>query len=220
MWRHYFTRVLIPEVKLVSTMHNMRTVEGLPMRQLLRTDGEACILNEAFDPEVLAAFKDALIDYLKLGPSSTREQQEWDKWILFRDTKGGIKDVLRNGTLTEDAEIRRSLTQYFIEFANEFPNIKLTSKFKEKATSAIMLVIFAIRAQMTSNKMQQAFIETGFQKNGVLMPGDETVDFKKMLLLCGREVTTAEFNHMDGLKEIVGLRGLRDGTLLYRIFNL
>ena len=74
MWRHYFTYVLILEIKLVSTMHKMKTDEGLPMRQLLSTNGEACILNEAFDPEVLVAFKDALIDYLKLGPSSTREQ--------------------------------------------------------------------------------------------------------------------------------------------------
>ena len=32
-----------------------------------------------------------------------------------------------------------------------------------------------------------------------------------MLLLCGREVSTEEFNHMDGLKEVVGLRGLRYG---------
>ena len=70
-------------------MHNMRTDDGLPMRQLLRTDGEACILNEAFDVEVLAAFKDALIDYLKLGPSSVCIKRSsgttrFKRWYIFK----------------------------------------------------------------------------------------------------------------------------------------
>ena len=35
-------------------------------------------MNEAFDEEVMALFKEASIDFMKGGPSVTKEHQEWD----------------------------------------------------------------------------------------------------------------------------------------------
>ena len=64
----------------------LQDANGELCRNFFTTDGEACILNQAFDEEVLAAFAQAKIDYMKLGPSSTKVQQDWDGPI-FRAIK-------------------------------------------------------------------------------------------------------------------------------------
>ena len=88
MWKHWFLNVCIPTIKAAAECHSSmrnKNSNGQAHRSFFTTDGEANILNQAFDVDVKAAFKDASTDYLKLGPSSTKVQQSWDAGDLFRD---------------------------------------------------------------------------------------------------------------------------------------
>ena len=117
---------------LVTSKANMKHIDGSNMRPFLKTDGDACILNSAFIPEVMTGFKDASIDYLKLGPGATPVQQEWDYSSLFRDEKSGMLQIVRKGENIEDSRLRDSLQKYINDFKTSFPAVKITSKFQDK----------------------------------------------------------------------------------------
>jgi hypothetical protein len=59
------------------------------MRFMFYIDGEAIILKQALDPEVLAEFSNGLIDVLKGPPSASAIHQAADRSNTFRDLKKG-----------------------------------------------------------------------------------------------------------------------------------
>ena len=96
MWKHWFLNVSIPYIAALDEHYQCKHQDGSRMRPFLRTDGEACILNQAFDDEVMAALDSASIDYLKLVPGMTPVQQNLDLGTMFRDAKSTVKSVVRN----------------------------------------------------------------------------------------------------------------------------
>ena len=79
MWKHIFLNVIIPLIAASAKKFSfMKDINGQPFRSFLATDGEAVILLMAFDDDVRRAFKEALIDYFKMAPSSTHFGQPLD----------------------------------------------------------------------------------------------------------------------------------------------
>ena len=145
MWRHWFTNICIPTIRNASDIYDMRDENGNRYRNLLSTDGEACILNEAFDKIVLENFKEASIDYLKLGPSSTSSWQPWDVCDLFRGMKSGMSKVVKEGTDIEDDLLRRSLMSYFNAFNTQYPHVSMTQCFKNKIIYSSQLIVYTLK---------------------------------------------------------------------------
>ena len=78
LWKRYFLDYCIPQIVAVTSKINAKNADGtdIDMRPFLTTDGEACILNSAFDAAaVMAGFRGSMLDYLKLGPGVTPWQQ-------------------------------------------------------------------------------------------------------------------------------------------------
>lgn len=161
MWRHWFTNVCIPTIKNAAEISNLLDENGDRFRNFLSTDGEACILNEAFDETVLERFKDASIDYLKLGPSSTSSWQPWDVCDLFRGIKSGMSKVVKEGVDIEDDVLRRSLMSYFIAFNTQYPQVSMTQSFKQKIIYSTLLIVYTLKKYLRPHQMAVGFIRAG-----------------------------------------------------------
>ena len=161
MWRHWFTNICIPTIKSASDINDSRDEYGSRHRSFLSTDGEACILNEAFDETVIENFKEAKIDYLKLGPSSTSSWQPWDVCDLFRGVKSGLSKVVKEGIDVEDGLLRRSLMSYLVAFSSEYPHVSMTQNFKTKIIYSTMLIVYTLKKYLRPHQMAICFIRAG-----------------------------------------------------------
>jgi hypothetical protein len=91
-----------------------------PMQPFLHSDGEACVMNEAFSEEVMSAFEDASINYLKGGPSHTSMTQDLDCYHMFSSLKAGVKHVHKYGTHVRNGMLREGMLQAMSEFEREY----------------------------------------------------------------------------------------------------
>ena len=229
MWRHWFTNVCIPTIKNAADVLDIKDEQGIRYRSFLSTDGEACILNEAFDETVLHGFKDASIDYLKLGPSSTSSWQPWDVCDLFRGTKSGMAKVVREGTEVEDDLLRRSLTNYFTDFHLHYPDVSMSHNFKKKIIYSTMLIVYTLKKYLRPHQMTIGFIRSGntlrmvVDTNNILIGqhvegefihGKESVDCEAMMAKCrDPEIPHSEHVHAMALREHCADYGLEKGMI-------
>ena len=170
LWLHYFKEVLIPIITKSRECHrraNTVSPDGAPLpfslkcRPMLTSDGEAIIMNTIFTDTVLSSFRDAEIDYLKLGPSCTKIQQPWDAGTLFRDAKGGLNYCVAQGYEVRDERFRVAMfgstgkqskelgyicegVDFFSALFNTFPNPTLkafwTTKQQERLVYSLELI--------------------------------------------------------------------------------
>ena len=114
---------------------------------------------------MIQSFKDASVDYLKLGPSSTSSWQPWDVCDLFRGTKSGMAKVVKEGIDVEDDLLRRSLMNYLAEFHSSYPAISLTHNFKNKILYSTMLIVYTLKKYLRPHQMTIGFVRAGNQSN-------------------------------------------------------
>jgi len=214
LWRHWFSYICIPTIANAAMVHDLRDVNGNPHRSFLDTDGEATILNEAFDVDVMNQFQANRIDYLKLGPSATKTQQPWDAGNQFRSTKTGLSSTIRNNTNVEDELLRRNLLKYYVEFDTEYPTIKLTAKFREKITYSLMLIVHCLKKFILPDKMKASFISTGHHIENEVKEGEDSVNCELMMSLClDSTITVHERQHMFECKEAAAVYGMVHGQI-------
>ena len=65
----------------------MRRADGSRYPIFFSQDGEATVMEAAFDEEVEALFNEAGVTVAKKPPSQSSKTQEWDKCTNFRDAK-------------------------------------------------------------------------------------------------------------------------------------
>ena len=224
LWQHYFTEVLLPIIVTSRKAHeraagNTVSADGPPLpfnlktRSMLCSDGEAIIMNALFTPFVLAAFKAAEVDYLKLGPSCTKVQQAWDAGTLFRDAKCGLKFVVAQQYKLLDERFRHAMFGnkeqggFFSAMFAQFPNPTLkafwSAKQQERLVYSLELIKKVLERSHTAHKMKASFETTGH------FP----LNFKRMIMKCSRakDITEAELEIM--MKELPAAaeEGLRNG---------
>ena len=233
LWQHYFTQVLLPIIITSRKAHERRnpaSEDGSPLpfnlkaRSMLCSDGEAIIMNAVFTPFVLAAFKAAEVDYLKLGPSCTKVQQAWDAGTLFRDAKCGLQFVVAQQYKLYDERFRVAMfgskeqgcTGFFAAMFEEFPNPLLkafwSAKQQERLVYSLELIKKVLERSHNSHKMKDSFEETGH------FP----LNFQKMIMKCtsAEDLSLAELELM--VKELPACaeEGLRTGLCVHVPFLL
>ncbi len=166
-------------------------------RSFFSTDGEAIILNQGLDPDVLAAFREAKIDYLKGAPSGTHKHQPADVSTNFRDIKTGMNHVATNNTNTYNASLRKASERAFQEFETKFAAASSSSSSSSSSAAAasprlsanlryriiigIERLIHVLRAKyFTSIKIIEGFERCG---QHIREPGDDgcTVSFEGIM---------------------------------------
>jgi hypothetical protein len=217
MWHHWFKEVCIPCIKKASDLFDLKDPDGVRYRNFLSTDGEACILNEAFDPEVIALFQEASIDYLKLGPSATKIQQPADASDGFRDAKKGIKQVTKKGVAIESLLLRTNMTECFTRLGVAFPDLQMTAAFKEKIKYSLEVITFTLRqSYISGHKLSEGFRRVG-QLVDVSFPlqrDEVTVDYDCMISQClNQGLTSAEIENMKAQLPIVADRAIQEGMI-------
>mmetsp|Transcript_33448 Transcript_33448/g.73683 ORF Transcript_33448/g.73683 Transcript_33448/m.73683 type:complete len:787 (-) Transcript_33448:812-3172(-) len=204
MWKHWFLNVVIPTLVACRTFHDFKDECDKNMRMIFSTDGEACVLNEVFTPEVLAGFKAALVDYLKNGPSCSSKTQSADVSDNFRDWKTGLDYSTKNPEKCNSYSLtlREALEEAFKELKEKHPHITLESEYKEKVVHVVEKVVWCLRNKyVTAEKIAQGFIRCG-QHVATADPkkGESTVDYQKMmnchLNVGSKLITPAELDHM------------------------
>lgn len=158
MWRHWYKHVCIATLSKVQCGEDEY---GVPRRKVLATDGEACIMHEASDEEVMEEFHENDIDYLKLPPSTSNTWQAWDTGDVFRSVKAGIRKCVKDNVYTEDDVLRKSLASYFMQFKAEFPKVNITAKYMEKIVYSIMLIVYNLKQFLLSHHVKISFIRAG-----------------------------------------------------------
>jgi hypothetical protein len=182
---------------------------------IFSTDGEAIVLHEAFDTEILAGFRSAMTDYLKNGPSSTSIHQACDVSPAFRDFKKGLKTVASRGMSTKNLTLEMHLKQAFTEFSFAFPLIDLSNKLKDKIVCACEKIVYVMQAAYVTPKK----IITGFEECGQHIrdtaPGESTVDYDKIISKCILidKLTDTELNTMRNEKHAVQQQFINNGSV-------
>ena len=233
LWQHYFTQVLNPIIVTSRKAHqrgNAVSVDGSPLpfnlkaRSMLCSDGEAIIMNSVFTPYVLAAFKAAEVDYLKLGPSCTKVQQAWDAGTLFRDAKCGLQYVVAQQYKLLDERFREAIfgskeegcAGFFATMFEQFPNPTIkafwSAKQQERLVYSLELIKKVLERSHSSHKMKASFETTGHFPLNV----------QKMIMKCSRPEDIIEAELELKMKELPAAaeEGMRTGMCVLVPFYL
>jgi hypothetical protein len=225
LWMHWFIHVVIPTLDQCRTVHKIKDEFGRAMRMVFSTDGEAIVLKQAFDEEILAMFEQMLADYLKNGPGMTSRHQAADVSDNFRDWKTGLETITRNNVNTKNDTLRRNLTEMFKDLAIQFPHSDVSSEYKKKIIFAVEKVVYCLRAKyVTPEKIVKGFVRCG-QHVPDAEPGDRTVDYHKIMslhlkrdgLATEGEVTNEHLDHMAFMRPRV-MQEFRDRGRVVRAF--
>jgi hypothetical protein len=185
------------------------------MRSYLHTDGEANIMNEAFDPDVLHEFADALIDYMKGGPSATSLLQEFDIDHFFDSLKACCVSIAKRCTDVANDTLQKNLEErLFIPFRLAFPEAVISTDFKAKIIHGLLVTAYATKKHWNSNKMMRSCLTTGLHRNGV-EPGGDTINFNRLMTrtLCST-LTAEELKLMKDCSDVVAAKMQQDGKIL------
>lgn len=212
LWKHWFSHVCIPEIKKVSDAMDIKNEDGTRQRAFLKTDGEACILDQAFSAEIHNQLESCGIDYLKMSPGRTSEEQEWDVSYEFNGLKDGIKQIVKSGESVENGYLQSQLEQYILDFKDAFPTVSISALFKEKWCYSILLITLSMKKNLNGVKLVNAFAKTGtFVRRPV---GEKTCDFLSMMAQCkDKTISAPMLENMCNHKEEVGLYGLQHGRI-------
>ena len=190
MWRHIFLTYVIPTIKRTAEHHQTKHLDGSDMEPFLHTDGEANIMNEAFDPVVMAAFKAASINFQKGGPSHTSKTQELDCGHTFDALKAGVVGVANNCTNVKCDVLRRSMLGVLTKFRHDFSNVPITAEFWEKIVYTLEVVVFSTQKHWNANKMRESAKVTGIHQD--VAPGECTVNYDRVMTRHLNTTTTPE----------------------------
>jgi hypothetical protein len=197
LWRHWFAYVLIPTLEICKDMYCESRESAAAQDIFFSTDGEAIILNEAFDSHVLNLFDRNNVTYGKNGPSATSKTQAADVADTFRDWKTGLRYHTAQGTDTHNSLLQNHLDGAFSEFRSEFPDVEISAPQKTKIKHAVEKIVFVLRSKyVTPEKIVEGFIRTG-QHVRRSVSGKSTVNYDLMMgLTLAKGITKEEMEHM------------------------
>jgi len=215
MWKHMFLHCVVPEVRKTSLAYECKDSEGHPQRAVYSSDGEACILEEAFDDEVQQAFKDNCIDYIKKGPSLTSKQQEWDVSDNFKDTKAVLHTLVTQGNHEADTVLQRNIHDFLQELKAAYPGVVvITAAQDAKICFTFDVIVAALKKANMSYKLREGFFRAGTVRRGPRTPGVDTCDLHQLLAGCASKVTEAEYGHAITMVPVVARQLLLTGRAL------
>ena len=166
----------------------------LQRKSAVISDGEAVILWQTIDPEVVAAFKaEGELIMAKSGPSATSVEQPCDVGTEFKDLKAGVKTQQKREQDTTNEILHAGLESYWKNWLIEMKRISAaefvlpSSVFREKVYHVLSTVTYVMQnGYMTPAKSKQAFIDVGAHStkpvsNPIFGFDNATVDFDLML---------------------------------------
>ena len=154
LWRDMFISFIIPTITNAADRYQHTYEDGLPMQPFLHSDGEVCVMNEAFTPAVMRAFDDGYINYLKGGPSHTSMTQDLDCYYMFSSLKAGVKDVHIKDINVRNGMLRTDMTRAIRDFEAEY-GIDLQS-LKEKIIYGHEVITYSAQKHWTAHKMKES----------------------------------------------------------------
>ena len=183
-----------------------------PMQPFLHSDGEACVMNEAFSEEVMSAFEDASINYLKGGPSHTSMTQDLDCYHMFSSLKAGVKHVHKYGTHVRNGMLREGMLQAMSEFEREY-SIDI-SPLRNKIIYGHEVITYSAQKHWTAHKMKESSKVVGIHTE-LQQDDDTTVNFNRVMTRTYNHTATAEeLTHMINCKDEVANHFIEKGKLL------
>ena len=180
---------------------------GEDMRSFLSSDGEAIILKQSLDIDVLAAFAAHGIDYAKGPPSCTAAHQSADRQSVFKDAKRELRKQIAVEKNISNELLTDRLTMAFNALQTKF-EITVSAASRNK-------LIFGLQNKaMTPDKVRRGYTICG---QHLVRPAkcaalsrypnfqDSTVDFDAVMQECYTDISPAERESM-----IVGIPAMVD----------
>lgn len=214
LWQHWFKNVVIPTMQSCRDAHDEPDSSGEAARIFFSTDGEAVIMQEVFDPDILQRLEFVRCDMVKGGPSATSRHQACDVMVVFRDVKTGLKYHALIGTDTTNETLRRHMKVMCKEFEEEF-SIELPQPLREKILLACEKITFVMRDKyVTPSKIAKGFVDCGQHVLGA-GPGMSTVSYDRIMSASlSTDITVEEFDRMREMRPLVIAKFIEDGRVL------
>lgn len=216
LWHHWFQFIVIPTFEACREHHNILDSDNDSMNMFFTTDGEAVIMQEAFDAMVLAELRRVQTDMGKGGPGSTSRWQALDRGVIFRDYKCGLTYITKSGVDTGNETLARYLSEMWGVYSTQFPSLPpLTAAYKKKVVCACEKITYTMRAKyVTPEKISQSFIACGQHVKSVA-PGQSNVSYDRIMGDSLAEgITDEEFAHMRTQRPLVIAKFKEEGRVL------
>ena len=185
------------------------------MRSFLSSDGEAIILAQAMDNEVIADFASKHIDYAKGPPSCTASHQAADRQSVFKDAKLAVRKQIEMEKAFDNQPFVDELTKAFNSLCTKF-DIVIPAAYKKKLIFGAQHIVDALQNKaMTPEKVRKGYTICGQHLRGnakclalARYPSfqDSTVDFDAIMRECYSDISPVEFETMiAGIPQMVEL---------------
>jgi hypothetical protein len=214
MWKHWLLHIVIPNIKEAQQIYGNRGPNGEPHPAFTYTDGEAIILNQAMEEDVLAAFDTNLITDAKGPPMRTKDHQDLDNTTEFRDVKTGMRTVSRRQMDYSNPFLESNFKEYFKVLRAEYPSQNVVSyEMQKKLTVALMQLVFVMQSKYhTPVKIREGFVKTGNHvPTADVHKGESSVDFAVIMSKTKASITREEEEHLYACKPLVVAEFMREG---------
>jgi hypothetical protein len=164
---------------IIFTALLSKDADGAPMRAFLTCDGEPVQIEVFQEPEMIEAFKTALIDFGKTPASCSAICQPSDVSNFFKASKKKLQNSFERDY--GDADLEKKLLQVL-------GNRNYNSEKKGLICDALLLVIYSIKETLTLSMV----------RHGYERCGQYPIDFDKQMRLCSgiKDVSENEYKNM------------------------
>ena len=167
-----------------------QNLDGSALRIWVTLDGEAIILNELFEQEVLDIFAQQNIDVGKVPGGTTAINQASDAAPVFRACKKGMDTVTKNETDVSDPELAATIYAHIVELerrrSTDSKKLKLTPSHKKKIIYGIERIVYVLK-----NYLKLQHIADGFE-----ISGQHPVSFEKVMNQCYTKLHSEDYEVM------------------------
>lgn len=129
LWRHWFENVAFTTMKNMDELHQATDINGEPSKIFFETDGEAIILNQVIETDLMDKFEAAKMVVMKGPAAGTSKHQPCDVSSNFKNVKAGIKTVTEKSINTSNPTLTKKLKKAIQEFNSEYPQAAISNDF-------------------------------------------------------------------------------------------
>lgn len=208
MWVHFFLNILIPTILKSGMAHDTHS-----LGYFLSTDSEDIIINQAFHPEVADSLNVNKIAYARIGASLTSIHQACDRQRTFVKSKAFVKKF----KAASSSDFIEGYGTIRLQFATAFKNLRsrvdVSDSFEEKVTNALVLVMEALKASITTDVIQNGFKCCG--QAGSTDGSSRTVSFEAIMNQCTTSISVEQMRKMKAAAPVLIACARLRGTISY-----
>lgn len=188
------------------------------MRNFYSTDGEDIIIRNIYQDSLREKFKDARIDYGRVGAGQTGIHNACDRMWLFRETKAKVRKARQQQRDCYDEILSKEMDALFDEYNQEYESCPLSSTYRNNLIKGLEVLLWAFSHTMTRDCIRWGFEVCGQHKR-VPDPSGNTISFERMMYQCYTDIKVSDMELMKAAIPELSEKVRQHGTLSWEDMN-